>query len=137
MRHALRLGEVLADETAEGDRAAAGHAGSKVRVGVGEEAARIVADNVETRNGIAVRVDRVHRRVNADTVHRAEDVARVFGAVEGCLRKRSQTVRFFAVVFVLAVLSERVVALDRGFECLFGETELAEQPAPRFAIEYG
>ena len=86
MRHALRLGEVLADETAEGDRAAAGHAGSKVRVGVGEEAARIVADDIETWNGIAVRVDRVHRRVDADAVHRAEDVARVFGAVEGCLR---------------------------------------------------
>ena len=44
--------------------------------------------------------------------------------------------RFFAVVFVLAVLGERVVALDRGFERLFGEPELAGELFNRVGLHY-
>ena len=113
---ASELREVLAHVTSERDGAAAGHARGEVRVGVGEVGAAVVADHVEPRDGVAFRVDGVHIRVDHDAVHRAEDVARVLGAVEGALVHRRQTEGFLAVVKVVAVLDEALVAFDRRLE---------------------
>ena len=108
----------------ERHRAAAGHARREVRVGVGEVGAAVVADHVEPRDGVSFRVDGVHVRVDHDAVHRAEDVARVLRTVEGALVHRRQTEGFFAVVKVVAVLDEAVVAFDRRLEGLDREMQL-------------
>lgn len=121
-KSSLELGEILAHATAERHGAAAGHAGDKVRIGVGKVAAAVVADHVQTRNRISFGVDGIHVGVDLNAVHRAQNVAGVLSALEGQLVKRRQTERFLAVIYVVAVLAKLVVALD-GLDKLFGRQQ--------------
>ena len=118
------LGEHAAHDSAKGHRAAAGHAGGEVRVLVGEVAAAVVADDEEARDRVALGVDGVHVGVDLDAVHGAEHPARVLGTVEGSLVDGGETVLFLAVVDVLTLAVELVVAGDRGLELGGRKTEL-------------
>ena len=128
------LGEVLADVAPEGHGAAAGHAGDKVRVRVGKVAAAVVADNIKTRDRLAFRVDGIHVRVDLNAVHRAQNVARVLGAVEGRLVKGRHAEGFLAVVKVVAVPAHLVVALDGGGELFGRQTQLTSEIFDRVGL---
>lgn len=132
-KSSLELGEKLADAAAKRHGAAAGHAGDKVRVGVGKVAAAVVADHVQTRNRISFGVDGIHVRVDLNAVHRAQNVAGVLSAVDGRLVKRRQTEGFLAVIDVVAVLAELVVALD-SLDKLFGRLTEPVAVVGRFGL---
>ena len=125
-KSSLEFGEIFAYAATERHGAAAGHAGDKVRVGVGKVAAAVIADHIQARNRIAFRVDGIHVSVDLNAVHRAQNVAGVLSAVEGRLVKRRQTEGFLAVVKVVAVLDEAVVAFDRRLEGVDREMLLAD-----------
>ena len=55
-------------QTGEADRLALGRAAKHLRIAIGEEAAHIVADDIQTRDRVAIGLDSLKISVDADAV---------------------------------------------------------------------
>ena len=97
-------------QTGEAGGLAVGCARIELRIGMTEEATHVVADNVQTFNGEAIRPDRLQVGVDVHTRDAAEDPAAQGDAVERAVLDRREALGHLSEVLVHALLTQLIIA---------------------------